>query len=368
MKNIGILFDVSGSMKEKFDNYYIEKKEQNESNEKRADEIIKILENISKNLNVQIFSILFGLLEPPLIVDFIRLLKISSEKFDELESNIDNNNEKKYREELINLLSHDEEGNERYCNIREYIYGKEGPSERFSEFVVKLMKKERKIIDEIYSSLPRKVKDKFYDNTTWGLNQGLNVVGGTFIGGGGAAITTGGMIACSSLPKIVLLAHPLLMPIVISTGIAGVFSSVGLYIKSIIIDINVEEETINAIKNGFRSCIKNISSNIMDIYKKKEKEIKLIEGSELLNLIQNLKDNIEYPKNEKNKSFDIIDIFEDYIYGDTPLYTSCQKAFGVFEKNSKNKNYLIIISDGLLNDIKNYDEAIYYTKKKITEK
>ena len=28
MKNIGILFDVSGSMKEKFDNYYIEKKEQ----------------------------------------------------------------------------------------------------------------------------------------------------------------------------------------------------------------------------------------------------------------------------------------------------------------------------------------------------
>ena len=27
MKNIGILFDVSGSMKEKFDNYYIEKKE-----------------------------------------------------------------------------------------------------------------------------------------------------------------------------------------------------------------------------------------------------------------------------------------------------------------------------------------------------
>ena len=58
----------------------------------------------------------------------------------------------------------------------------------------------------------------------------------------------------------------------------------------------------------------------------------MIEGSELLNLIQYLKDNIEYPKNDKNKSFDIIDIFEDYIYGVTPLYTSCQKAFDVFEK------------------------------------
>ncbi len=299
MKNIGILFDVSGSMKEKFDNYYIEKKEKNESNEsneKRADEIIKILENISKNLKVRIFSILFGLLEQPLIVDFTRLLKISSEKFDKLESNKDNNNEKKYREELINLLSHDKEGNERYCNIKEYIYGKEGPSERFSEFVVKLMKKERKIIDEIYYSLPKKVTSKLYDNSTWGLNIGLNALGGGLIGGAF-----------------------LLTPMTAGIGILMLaLSGGGLYFKSKIIEQNVEEETINAIKNGFRSCIKNISSNIMDIYKKKEKEIKLIEGSELLNLIQNLKDNIEYPKNEKNKSFDIIDIFEDYIYGDTP--------------------------------------------------
>ncbi len=345
MKNIGILFDVSGSMKEKFDNYYIEKKEKkekNESNEKRADEIIKILENISKNLKVRIFSILFGLLEPPLIVDFTRLLKISSEKFDKLESNKDNNNEKKYREELINLLSHDEKGNKRYCNIKEYVYGKEGPSERFSEFVVKLMKKERKIIDEIYCSLPKKVTSKFGDYSTWGLNKGLNVLGVGLMGASCAL----GLIA--------------VLPILAISG--------GLYGKSTKIDSSVEEETINAIKNGFRSCIKNISSNIMDIYKKKEKEIQLIEGSELLNLIQHLKDNIEYPKNDKNKSFDIIDIFEDYIYGDTPLYTSCQKAFNVFEKNIENKNYLIIISDGLLNDTKNYDEVINYTKKKIKEK
>ena len=341
-------------MKEKFDNYYIEKKEKNESNEsneKRADEIIKILENISKNLKVRIFSILFGFLEPPFIVDFTRLLKISSEKFDELESNIDNNYVKKYREELINLLSHDDEGNERYCNIKEYIYGKDGPSERFSEFVVKLMKKERKIIDEIYSSLPRKVKDEFYDNTTWGLNQGLNV-----IGGGAPVISFGGLM----IAGVALLTNPIAPTLL---GIQTLISVVGLYYKSKKIDQNVEEETINAIKNGFRSCIKHISSNIMDNYKKEEKEIQLIKGSELLNLIQNLKDNIEYPKNENNKSFDIIDIFEDYIYGKTPLYTSCQKAFGVFEKNSKNKNYLIIISDGLLNDTKNYDEVINYTKK-----
>ena len=422
MKNIGILFDVSGSMKEKFDNYYIEKKEKNESNEsneKRADEIIKILENISKNLKVRIFSILFGFLEPPFIVDFTRLLKISIKQFDKLESNKDNNNEKKeqplnvhqntnftpprnnnrkipvdydefeefdefrnhddnssyktkyhfenqqrnmkkmtspdmndfykdnnnekkYREELINLLSHDEKGNKRYCNIKEYVYGKEGPSERFSEFVVKLMKKERKIIDEIYCSLPKKVTSEFRDNVTWGFNKSLNALG---VGLMGASLF---FCPAAAIPSIL--------------AISG-----GLYGKSTTIDHGVEEETIIAIKNGFRSCIKNISSNIMDIYKKKEKEIQLIQGSELLNLIQYLKDNIEYPKKDKNESFDIIDIFEDYIYGDTPLYTSCQKAFGVFEKNNKNKNYLIIISDGLLNDTKNYDEVINYTKKKSEE-
>ena len=107
------------------------------------------------------------------------------------------------------------------------------------------MKKERKIIEEIYCSLPKKVTNKSYDKTTQGLNKGLNVLGVGLIGA-----------SCFLGPLGVL---PILA------------ISRGLYAKNKIIDNGVEEETINAIKNGFRSCIKNISSNIMDIYKKKRK-------------------------------------------------------------------------------------------------
>jgi len=50
-KNIGILFDVSGSMKESFDSFTnIDKIKQ-----KKSDEIIGILKNISKNIPINIF-------------------------------------------------------------------------------------------------------------------------------------------------------------------------------------------------------------------------------------------------------------------------------------------------------------------------
>ena len=85
-KDIGILFDVSGSMKEKF----TDMKNSKEIN-KRSDELIQILKNLGKNNNLNIFAILFGLLDEPYIIDFIRLLKVSNNKFKDLKCN-DNDN------------------------------------------------------------------------------------------------------------------------------------------------------------------------------------------------------------------------------------------------------------------------------------
>ena len=73
-----------------------------------------------------------------------------------------------------------------------------------------------------------------------------------------------------------------------------------------------------------------------------------IKGKELTKIIEALEKKIVSPKKTK---FSIIDLFEKFIYGMTPLYTSCIKAFEIFQRNkNNNNNILIIISDGLLND------------------
>ena len=53
---------------------------------------------------------------------------------------------RQYREKLIDLLSHDREGNQRYCNIREYIISPDGPSEKLSEFFCNLMEQDGKLL------------------------------------------------------------------------------------------------------------------------------------------------------------------------------------------------------------------------------
>lgn len=48
-----------------------------------------------------------------------------------------------------------------------------------------------------------------------------------------------------------------------------------------------------------------------------------------------------------------MDLFDKYIYGMTPLYTTMKSAFENFkvQSNDKNGKFLFIISDGELNDI-----------------
>ena len=81
MKTIGLLFDVSGSMKQKFN-----KLKDIDKVNKKSDELIEVLKKIAKNNNANIFSILFGLQDSPYIIDFIKLLQMSNEKFKDIPS------------------------------------------------------------------------------------------------------------------------------------------------------------------------------------------------------------------------------------------------------------------------------------------
>ena len=80
ISDIGILFDVSGSMQSLFNSF------SNQSYKKRSDEIINIVEricnrkNIQKNEQIRIFSVLFGGSSES-IFDFCSLLEISNKTF-----------------------------------------------------------------------------------------------------------------------------------------------------------------------------------------------------------------------------------------------------------------------------------------------
>ena len=65
----GVLFDTSGSMYENFKSIN-NVKEVN----KKSDALIPILKNLCNNSEKNIFTILFGLQEDPVIIDFNKLL------------------------------------------------------------------------------------------------------------------------------------------------------------------------------------------------------------------------------------------------------------------------------------------------------
>ncbi len=79
-------------------------------------------------------------------------------------------------------------------------------------------------------------------------------------------------------------------------------------------------------ENSFKTSIEIITKKIIDEYKMINYEnYELINGANLLKLIDNLSEKIILPKKEKNIS--IIDLFEKIIYGNTPLFSGCKKAF-----------------------------------------
>jgi len=151
MKTIGILFDVSGSMKNKFNTI-----DKIDKINKKSDELIeKKTKNLGKNIKTNIFTILYGLKEEPCIIHFIQLLKLSNNKLKKIKTTDENS--QYFRNKLIELLSKDKNGDERACYIREYVFSSDGPSEKFSEFICHLIEEGKEIIDEIYNNLPKEV-------------------------------------------------------------------------------------------------------------------------------------------------------------------------------------------------------------------
>ena len=337
MKTVGVLFDVSGSMREKY-NYM------NEANEiKKSNELINILKNLGKNNKINVFSILYGLYDEPYIIDFIHLLKISNNNLKELKSKDEKS--QIYRNKIIDYLSKDQNGNERYCNIRNYIFSDEGPSEKICEFICNAMEEDRFLIDDIYNSLPKEVTEQ-KENAA--LNKKI------FFGKGAGVVASN---AIGILASFIPIAGPIIGPIIMVSGMASSNLVVNHKVKN-----SEKEETIKAINNSMKKCINVLSDKIMNQYKENENEnYNIIEGQKLYELIEKITEKIVIPK---GKTINIIDIFQNYIYGDTPLYTSCLKAFSIFEKIKSNKRILLIISDGLLNDIDDIETA----KNNINEK
>ena len=350
MKTIGILFDVSGSMKKKFDNL-------NKVKEvgKKSDELVNILKKLSRNIQANIFTLLFWLLDEPYFIDFIKLLKIYNSQLKELTCNDEINTETIFRDKLISYLSKDKDGKDRYCNIREYVMSNNGPSEKLSEFFCNLMEEERSIIDNIYNHLPEEVTDK-NKNENFQTKKEVGKVGAII--GGGIWGMGRGIEAGMELYTIVIGLSTLGIAIPItplSIGIASVYCGYKCaknyaQIGNDFIDDKVKktekEETLKAIRDSFKQSIEIITEKVMNYYKEEKiTNYKLIKGSQLYELIENLNKKIISPKEQ---SYNIIDIFDKFIYGNTPLYTTCMKAFEIFESENSRTKILLIISDGLL--------------------
>jgi hypothetical protein len=251
-------------------------------------------------------------------------------------------------------------------DIRQYVMSPDGPSEKLSEFFCNLMEEEREIIDNIYSHLPKEV-----------TNQIENVILNTEIEIGKKTALVGGTLLSPVL-------WPITVPYGVITGAKNGAKSDGIigaikggaiegfkgffpgkkgyeYVNNRVAN-KEKEETLKAIENSFKQSIEIITEKVMNKYRE-ENDInyELIKGYQLSELIENLDKKIIRPKEE---NFNIIDIFEKFIYGNTPLYTSCMKSFELFESVNNSTKILLIVSDGLLNDINNIEEA----QKKIKEK
>lgn len=303
--DIGILFDVSGSMESPFNSI------SNNNYNKRADELMNIIERICnrgnrlKNEQIRIFSALFGG-RNELIYDFCNLLDISNKKFTHTLSSSPFSKASKYGygKKLVDILSN--YGN-KTLYIDNYLYCDSGPTERLCEMGCYLLKEDNYLKDEIYRSLPDNCKSFIQDIGVSGLN------------------------------------------------IFGFAQD------------KINKGTTDVINDIYKKCINAYVKRIIneEIYQRKNNggNLKFIDGNDLVNMKKNLEGKLTSP-NETN--FNIIDLFKEYIYGMTPLYTALNIAFDNFKKqsNENNKKFLFIISDGELNDVdKNVDYISEITKK-----
>ena len=305
MKNdIGILFDVSGSMKKPFNSFNFKY-----SNTK-ADEIINLIEKIcsnphkSNNEKVRIFSILFGGSQE-LIYDFCSLLEIANNLFCHSLTSDKNSKAKKYGfgQKFEKILS--EIGTVYLSN---YLYCDSGPTERLCEMGYYLLRDDCDLRERIYEKLPYQCKSWFQDKGVYGYS----------------------FFSTKSINK--------------ST-----------------------EEVINDIYETCIDCYASkIMSEEINQRKISNNTLKFMDGNNLINIKKNLEDKLASPNNTKFNLIDLFTKYiygSTPLY--TALNISFDN-FKKQSSNNNNK-FLFIISDGELNDIKKNFDYIGEIRKKATD-
>ena len=362
MKNIGILFDVSSSMEKKFDNL-----SNLDSINKKSDELINILKNIAKNVQANIFTIIFGLSKSPYIADFIKLLKITNKHFKPLTANnfslkkcfwnttykslgekegiinnylkgkiIKNTILSTFRKKFMNLIT---KNNTRYCNIEDYIFQKSDKFdyELLAEFYCNLIEENPLLVDQIYNSLPKVVtneeeynKMKEKGNFTTDVIDSIGIGAGIF--GIGAAIV-----------------NIELWPAFLGIGVGRYISYIGNKKKEEMAEEIIKKYTRDTIFKAFKLSMEKMIEKILEenVYSF-EDYYNLINGKDLLDLIKTLENKILTPEGQP---LNIMNLFDKYLYGNTPLYPCYNHIFKTFRQEKNSNNFLIIVSDGIFNDV-----------------
>ena len=170
-KLTGILFDVSDSMKEPYNNM----SKNNYSISTKSNSLTNILSNLSKNLKIDIFTLLFGTNDGK-ILDFILLIKEIINLLSSLDNHID-----APKKEFINLMKQ----YNKKIDLDTYIHGPFAPTNEEISFVCSLIHKNQNLGKIIYDNLPKEVKSpdalmagglNIYHNVTHFFSSGPNQI------------------------------------------------------------------------------------------------------------------------------------------------------------------------------------------------
>ena len=309
IKSIHFLFlaDVSGSMKESYDNNELEVK---------SGKIYDLFEDItnklsSKNKNkLQVSGILFGTQKGE-IADLISLTDLACQTF---------NFPKIYnaKESLINLLE-----NHGAVTIKEFMYKEDiSPTEEECNFFYNILKDDYYFTKKVVESLPYQCKDKYYKYEK-----------------------TGAKVAVGALGEFVVSSIITVNPVI---GLAAAAAASYYSYKKTDEYISNSEDTqiINEIKEQLKKCITHKLNGPLDKFNWYKNDFELKPAKEVLNSLKFLKEKIPLRKNNN-----IMNSFSNYIYSNTPLKKAMSKAIEISKKDEKETiKILVILSDGYSTD------------------
>lgn len=292
MSLVGVLFDVSGSMRCSLENVNVA------NNNKKSFLIENIIETLGKKLNLSLFSMIFGCTDKlDEIADLFLLIEtidseISTQRFKSQEFSsysYGNSNYYDYKRKLLDLFN--------LCGantLEKYIYGKSGPTNNECQLIYNVLKDDRSLTQEIFNGFPENVK-----------------------------------------------------------GIKGFVTSGLLKLDVLGVTQNMQDDMVrNEVRKTLEIVLKKNKDKVMhEVYDKMNKSIAKYKslknsGKEFqLRTSNNVSSLIEKSKacffnGDRN-------LYEELIYGGTPMTKGISEAFRIIETNYGKKNKLLfIISDG----------------------